>query len=355
MNIKSLLIHLLSRKKYKGNFNPASFRKILIIRPAKIGDTICMFPLIRELKKAIPSANIDIYAGIHNNFMFKNVTQVNSIYTKYRKRNKIKTLIDLLKMRHNKYDLIIDTMELRLGNIIKLLFINAKWMIANNENNRYQINPDDLYLYYLTNPYKKKHVSDKLTELLDLLDIRGYDNTMELKLDQHSINYAQAFLKPYHGFNFIGLNADTSDLDRSLTDSDIIDMCQQLTKKTYNTRILLFCSRKRQEYMKSLIRTSQLEHVILEQGSKNIFDAAALVNFMKVIVSPDTCFIHIASALNIPTVGIYQNNPEHIKAWAPKSQANIIIQPEKRGNNIRGFSINETVTATIQLLDAYSD
>ena len=74
MNIKAFLIQLLARKKYCDNFKPETFKKILIVRPAKIGDTICMTPLIRELKKAFPSARIDIYASTYNNFIFKYVS-----------------------------------------------------------------------------------------------------------------------------------------------------------------------------------------------------------------------------------------------------------------------------------------
>ena len=63
MNIKAVILKLIAEKSYKDDFRPETFKKILIVRTAKIGDTICLFPLIRELKKAYPSVQIDIYAS----------------------------------------------------------------------------------------------------------------------------------------------------------------------------------------------------------------------------------------------------------------------------------------------------
>ena len=352
MNIPSFIIRLLARKNYHKDFRPETFEKILIVRPAKIGDTICMIPLIRELNKAFPSARIDIYASTYNNFMFDHVPQVSRVYTRYRTKQTFKSVLDLFKMRSNKYDLIIDTLDIRLSKIINLIFINASWLIANSGyTNRYGINNSDVKLYYKVNQWKEIHTTDRLLEFMLLLGVDDYDNTMELPVGNKSINFARSFLKPYAKDKLIGLNADAADHARTLSDSDIINICRGLNKSRENIKILLFCSRERQEHMKRLIKEANLFDVIYEQGSKSIFDAAALASFMNVIISPDTSFVHIASAYNIPTVGIYQNDSSKLKYWAPKSKKHIIVKPDKIGSSIRGFSIEETVSAAIQLLN----
>ena len=352
MNIKAFLIKRLARKKYYKEFKPETLKKILIVRPAKIGDTICMLPLIRELKKAFPSARIDIYASTYNNFMFKHMPQVAQVYTKYRTKQTLKSVLDLFRMRSNKYDLIIDTLDLRFSKIIKLVFINATWLIANSGyTNRYGINNSDIKLYYKVNPWKEIHTTDRLLEFLSLLGVDNYDKTMELPVGNASMDYARSFLKPYAKYKFIGLNADAADHARTLTDSEIINICRGLKKSNENIKILLFCSKERKNHMKLLIKEASLIDVIYEEGSKSIFDAAALASFMHVIISPDTSFVHIASAYNIPIVGIYQNDPHKLKYWSPKSKKHIIVKPDGIGDSIRGFSIEETVSAAIQLLN----
>jgi len=351
MSIKAKILKLIARKSYKNDFHPETFRKILIVRTAKIGDTICLFPLIRELKKAFPSALIDIYASTYNNYLFKYSPNVRHVYTRYKDRNTLSTFIDILKMRTNRYDLVIDTMDLRFGKTLALATINAKWLIANaGYEKRYGINNSDLGLYYKLTSWKQIHTIDRLLEFIQLLGIESYDNTMEFPIGDEAVSFARSFLKPYEDYKLIGLNADASDRARSIIDSEIIDICSKIKHRDSKIKILLFSSISRRDHMEAIIKDSGLENVILEDGTTSIFDAAALASLMNVMITPDTSFVHIASAFNTPTVAIFQNDQNHLKYWAPKSRKHIVIQPDQPGSSIRGFSVNDTVTAAMNLL-----
>lgn len=352
MSIKAKILKLLARKSYKDEFRPETFRKILIVRTAKIGDTICMFPLLREIKKAFPSAQIDIYASTYNNYLFKHTPNVSNVYTRYKERNTLNTLKDIFKMRANHYDLVIDTMDLRFGKTLALVFINASWLLANTGyESRYGIDNSDLGLYYKLTTWKQIHTIDRLLEFLQLLGINNYDNTMEFPIGDEAVLFAKSFLKPYEDHKLIGLNADASNRARSILDSEIIDICRKIKQRDGNIKILLFSSISRRSHMEALIKDSGLDNVILEDGTTSIFDAAALASFMNVMISPDTSFVHIASAFNIPTVAIFQNDQNHLKYWAPKSSNNIVIQPDEPGSSIRGFRIDDTVSSAINLMN----
>jgi ADP-heptose:LPS heptosyltransferase len=118
-----------------------------------------------------------------------------------------------------------------------------------------------------------------------------------------------------------------------------------------NVVIILFSSPHRREHANRLIKTAGLDHVVAEKGSRNIFDAAALVSRLDLMISPDTSFIHIASAFDIPTLGIYRNDRNHIRTWGPRSSRSCVITPPSDSEGIRGFSIEQTVDAAIGLLD----
>jgi len=352
MSIKAGIMKLVARKSYKDDFHPETFRKILIVRTAKIGDTICLFPMIRELKKAFPSAQIDIYASTYNNYLFKHSTNVSQVYTRYKERNTFSTFIDILKMRSNRYDLIIDTMDLKFGKTLALAIINASWLVANTGyEKRYGIDNADLGLYYKLTSWKKTHTIDRLLEFMQLLGIESYDDTMEFPIGDEAVSFARTFLKPYEAYRLIGLNADASNQARSILDSEIIDICSEIRQRDGQIKVLLFSSISRRSHMEALIKNAGLDNVILEDGTTSIFDAAALASFMDVMISPDTSFVHIASAFNTPTVAIFQNDPDHLKYWAPRSSKHIVITPDEPGSSIRGFSIDETVSAVISLLN----
>lgn len=351
MKLKAAILKALSKRTYSGEFRPGSFRNILIVRPAKIGDTICMFPLIRELKKSLPDASIDVYASTYNNFMFKYAKQVRRVYTKHKERNVFGTVLDLIKMRHNHYDLVIDTIDIRFGKVLALLFIKPDWLIANvGFERRYGLDNSDLGLYYKLTTWKPIHTADRLLEFLQLLGIQNYDSTLEFPIGIESVSFAESFLRPYRDNHLIGLNADASDQARSILDEELVDICTGIRNQDSRLRILLFATPDRREHMRSLIEQSKLDNVILEDHTENIFDVAALVSFLKVMISPDTSFVHIASAFNIPTVAIFQNDANHINYWSPRSNRYRIVKPVEVGSTIRGFSTAETASAAIDLL-----
>lgn len=351
MNLKAFILKLLARKSYRGEFRPETFKRILIIRPEKIGDTICMLPMVRELKRALPSAEIDIYASTHNNFMFRYVPQVSNVYTRYRKKDGIKTLAQIKRMRSNRYDLVIDTVDLKFGKILALVIINPAWIIGTNAyTDRYGIGPEDLDIYYKLVPWKNKHMADNLLGFLKPLGIDSKDNSMFFPVGQEAMENAKSFLKPYAGRTLVGLNADASSAARSLTDGEICAICRDLAERDQNITIILFSSPARRQHMQDLIDSRDLKGTISEKGTKNIFDASALASMMRVVITPDTSFVHIASAFNIPTVAIFTNNETNLRYWSPRSDRHVIIQPDSPGDTIRGFSIDDTVNAACDLL-----
>jgi ADP-heptose:LPS heptosyltransferase len=352
MNLKAVLLKLIARKKHHGDIDVNLLQRILIVRPAKIGDTLCLFPLIRELKNALPNARIDVYAGVHNNFMFRYLPQVSQVFTQYRNRNWLKTLTEVIRMRRNRYDLVIDTMDIKFGKVLSLVLINPVWLIGSSGfASRYGIWNADLQLYDQLVQWQTIHTTDRMLGFLQPLGIEYVDSSMEFPLGDDSKAFADNFLAPHKGRRLIGLNAEASDAARSIHDDEIIEICRGIEQKHNNVVIILFSSPHLREHASELITASGLNHVVAEKGSRNIFDAAALVSRLDVMISPDTSFIHIASAFDIPTVGIYRNDKNHIQTWGPRSSRFYVITPPRDSEGIRGFSIEETVDAAIELLN----
>jgi ADP-heptose:LPS heptosyltransferase len=43
-----------------------------------------------------------------------------------------------------------------------------------------------------------------------------------------------------------------------------------------------------------------------------------------ILISPDTSFIHIASAIDLPTIGLYYK--DNFTYWGPKSSINYVVR-----------------------------
>ena len=80
--IKKLILKFLLQKKYKEPINKKEINKILLVRNLKIGDAIVAFPLLRELKKNFPNAEIDIYASTNSDFLFNKLPYCKNVFIK---------------------------------------------------------------------------------------------------------------------------------------------------------------------------------------------------------------------------------------------------------------------------------
>lgn len=350
MNIKAIILKLLCRRKNTGQIDPNQLKRILVVRLDKIGDTLCLLPMIRELKRAYPEAVIDVYAGIHNHFIFKHVHYVNHVYVKHRKRNPLKSLAEILRMRGNHYDLAIDTMEIKFQKVLSLLTIKPRWMIGSEGFvRRHGLTNKNLRLYDKLVPFKAEHMTDYLLSYLKPLGIDYKNTAMEFPLSKDSEQFAEKFFSIYSNKRLIGLNAEASDASRAISSENVLEICRKINALCDDAIILIFSSPDRREATAQIIRDSGISNIIPEEGSRNIFDAAALVSKLDVMISPDTSFVHIASAFDIPMVGIYHRDEEHIRLWHPRSKRHVVITPAQADGTTRGFSRDEVARAACSL------
>ena len=83
-------------------------------------------------------------------------------------------------------------------------------------------------------------------------------------------------------------------------------------------------------------------HALVVNTESDLPGLMALCDRAGVVISPDTSLIHIASALDKPVVGIYQNDGVKSIEWAPLcSHFAVVISPDPK--TIHGFSADEVV------------
>jgi ADP-heptose:LPS heptosyltransferase len=52
-------------------------------------------------------------------------------------------------------------------------------------------------------------------------------------------------------------------------------------------------------------------------ATPDILDVAALLEYARLVISPDTSIVHIASAMGTPVVGLYSGMATFIPEWMP--------------------------------------
>jgi len=352
LKIKSILFKFTAQKKYNNIFNPKTVKKILIIREGGIGDAICIYPLLHAIKRHIPECEIDIYAGRTNHFMYKYTPYINNIYIKYRKRYWYRTFLELFKMKKRKYDLCIDTTIIRFTRSIHTMFINPAFTIAvEDDDHRYGFNRKELSFYHTTYPQPiNMHVTEHNLQFLQFLHIDDKSNNLDFFLPIDKIEASKKFLSAYKEFKTIGLNTDGTSDKRTLSETQILKILNRT--KHPDVRVILFCMPHKRDYFNKLITTNNLKNVSLTYETKDIYDAAAIIQNLDLLISPDTSFVHIASAFNTPIVGLYWNTPVKTVIWGPLSTNQYIVTAPKVGEcSLVNINIDTVVKESFRLLN----
>ncbi|MCP4923341.1 MAG: glycosyltransferase family 9 protein [bacterium] len=123
-----------------------------------------------------------------------------------------------------------------------------------------------------------------------------------------------------------------------------------------NAKITLFGSPSEQERLEKLWRLIPQEHHFPVQGSHHLLDTAACLSQCTLFVGNDSGLMHLSSALNVPTVGLFGPSDEKVYApWGKKGLAircietaqDLMKQSDLGKNLMEGLSLSH-VTSDVQ-------
>lgn len=98
------------------------------------------------------------------------------------------------------------------------------------------------------------------------------------------------------------------------------------------------------EYEKCRIAQENCYHAINLCGKLDIHHLIATISFSKLLIANSTGIIHLAAALDIPTVGLYPRTP-HLSSirWGPYNKKSITLSPNKTNDTEKPEDMN-TIT-----------
>lgn len=339
--LKKLFLSWLCGKKKEEKKPPSSFDNILINARFKIGDTIMLFVLIREIKIHYPLVNIDILAGKDNYFMFKNNPHINKIICFGKNLQFVKNLLNLKQLQNKNYDIVIDVSSIKFGNYLYLKLLHAKYLITLKSSNRYGINNKHCYDSVLK-ILPKQHNLDHFLSVLPLLgiSINSLTKKLEIYLDSEARNKAEQFINSIREKKkkIVLLNVDGSNDLRSISKKDIQDILLKISEQFQEIIVVILTMPPRRQEVQNILTTLKPNNILLSYHTKNIFDVMSLVDTVDIVVTPDTSIIHIASALQKPFIGIYSQNQENFYRFSPiADNYKLIFAPHKKENSIQNF------------------
>lgn len=276
-----------------------NIKSILILRQDRLGDVIVSEPFVRYLRKKHPTIKIDILLGNANykaKFIFENYVNEILLFQK----SILKDIVCVYRNRRKKYDLIIDLLE-KPSRTSKLMIdlISPKYsagLKSTAVENRYNFEIEKL-------ERTKFHITERTSKLLELF---GYNiNTIEL---DYKVNLKKNFDLPVinqiknEGKQVFFINLSGSSVAKYWGEENYIKFINLVKSLKNNYEFVLLYTKEYEEQAKIISKASgAVMNGLIGSFEEYIFT----ISKGDIILTPDTSAVHIASALKIKQIALY--------------------------------------------------
>lgn len=290
-------------------------KRILIIQTAFLGDVILATPVISEMKRLFPNAQIDALVKAGNETLLQSHRDINEVLIFSKKDGKWKSLLALIRcIRKTNYDLVINLHRFGSSGLITACS-GAK------ETRGFKKNP---FSFFFTKRFS--HVigdgTHEVKRNLSLIAEFGANHEARPSLYPTAIDFA--FVNDYQKEPYSVVAPASVWFTKQLPKEKWIDLISKLKSKVY-----LIGAPSDKELCNSIL--SQLPDRSIENlaGKLSLMQSAALISQATRTYVNDSGPLHIASAMNAPVTAFFCSTvPEF--GFGPLSEDATIQQVEEK-------------------------
>lgn len=281
--------------------------KILIIQTAYLGDVILTTPVVQNIKKFIPDAEIDFMCIPQTEAVLKNNPDINRliIYDK-RAGGKISKLFRIIsQVRKQKYDIIICPHRSFRSALITQ-FSGAKIRIGFNKNSLSNLLTSRVY-------YNKE--SHEIERNLDLVRAIPWINFDEIKKvlqpalfpSNEDIKFVTKLLNTPHSTHSIHSTVSFAPCSKwftkQLPESKSAEIIMRMIQEGY--RVALIGGSEDTEYCFNVEKKVSNENLINLCGKITPLQSKAVIENTVCMISVDSAAAHIGASTDVPLIQIY--------------------------------------------------
>lgn len=141
------------------------------------------------------------------------------------------------------------------------------------------------------------------------------------------------------GQEVIVVNLFAADAERSIAPAEAGAILRGLRRLAPDAQVCLVCTEATRAAASDALNRSGASALLVECDLGRLMD---LCRRADLVISPDTAVVHIASALERPVIGIYQNNGVKALQWGPRSRLHAVVLSAS-GDSIHGFSVTQVL------------
>jgi lipopolysaccharide heptosyltransferase II len=267
-------------------------QRILIIQTAFIGDVILMTPIISELKRIFPEVQLDVLVKKGNEVLLANNPKINTVYTFDKSQGKRQSMIQLIKLfRKKNYDLTLNLHRYASSGIIAS-FSGAKKIYG------FRKNP----FSFLYSKRFEHHIGDGTHEVeRNLSLIREFGSEIRIRPELYPTENAYKLTESLTSKPYVCI------APASVWKTKQVPILKwvELISKIENRVIYLIGAPSDYELCEEIRGLAANEQVVNLAGKHALMESAALIDKAERVYVNDSGPLHIASAMNTPTVAFF--------------------------------------------------
>ena len=290
--------------------------KLLFIQLGRIGDMVLLTSAFKALKEKYPDSIIDVLAGRKNYQILKDNPKVNNIIIF--NKSPFKLIQTISKISKLKYDFYIDPKDHHSteGRFIAGFVKSAKKIGFNGYKRKiFDISiPSDIEnsgLHSITRIFNSlKPLSISIGETIP---------KPELFTNSDSEEYVNSFLGENEIDKFILINLSAGSKSRMLSVEKWTELLNKIINE--NRSVLSFAPAENEM---AIELSKSFNNLNLFQ-SRSINDVISLVKRAKLLITPNTSLVHIASAFDTPIIAFYNSDDEDCRKFRALSSKQKVI------------------------------
>jgi ADP-heptose:LPS heptosyltransferase len=311
-----------SQEKIKIN----SIKTILVMSNTAIGDTLFSTPALRLIKERYPNKKVIGLLNPKNSLLFDNNPYIDILILYSGKwRQFLRTVFEL--RRHN-VDLAL-IMHSNEPQATPLAYCSGVKYIIKIPNDQNEFN--FLHQNPVIGRNINEHFIDRRLKQLEYIDIITKSYRMDIFQKEEWIRSINGILKD--DIVNIGFQIGASTISRMWFIEKWIDLAKLVLDHNENLNIVLTGSKVDQQTASSICSSLSDDRVLDLTGKLDLGAASSLIDRLDLLVTPDTGPLHIAAAMNTPTIAIsvagraLESNPRSIDTQHIFIQKQITCEP----------------------------
>ena len=274
---------------------------MVILAQEKLGDAILLTPLLKNLRRARPQAKIHVVCVSSVYHFFERDPHVDVVY-----RVKENYPAYFRRIRRQRFDLLFSTKDHSSFTFLyQSRLIGARLRVGIDH-------PDhEGFFNHLIRRDFHQHMIEKNCSVLDYLGVpyRPEDCRPYLPPEEISAEVSR-FVGEMAGKNAVGINLSAGERSREWS----FEKWQALLPHLPEPVVVLAMPERYGDKQELERRFPQ---ILQSPRTGNLYEAGQIIRNLRLLISPDTSLIHVASCYNTPVIGLYRTDPVHLARFAP--------------------------------------